>query len=219
MFITASTDSLVLNSRPLKTGTSDLRGLAQYPVANVGDAMDRLGLMDSGLESQWAGASCIGPALTVLTREGDNLAIHRALDDAEPGDVLVINALGGTTRAVFGDLLAEICLAAGIAGVVIDGLTRDRAGIHELQLPVWARGVSPAGPAKNGPGAIHIPVACGGVVVNPGDLITADDDGVAVIPAGRVETVLGRLSQIDSFESDLRARIRSSAVQSSSANA
>jgi regulator of RNase E activity RraA len=166
--------------------------------------------METGIASQWATGRCVGPALTVLTREGDNLAIHRALDDAEPGDVLVINALGGTTRAVFGDLLAEICLAAGIAGVIIDGLTRDRAAIKELGLPIWARGVSPAGPAKYGPGSVSVPVACGGTVVNPGDLITADDDGVAVIPIQRAESVLRRLADIDKFEEDLRTKIRNS---------
>ncbi|WP_263422296.1 methyltransferase [Arthrobacter sp. StoSoilA2] len=181
--------------------------------------MDRLNLMDMGITSQWNGAKCVGPALTVLTKEGDNLAIHRALDDARPGDILVINALGGTTRAVFGDLLAEICLAAGIAGVVIDGLTRDRAGIRDLGLPLWARGVSPAGPAKTGPGAVHIPVACGGVVVNPGDLITADDDGIAVVRPERAEAVLERLKQIDSLETALRFKIRGSAINRTQAPA
>jgi len=212
MFIDAATSSLTVHPRPTTGAVLDLDQLRAYPVANVGDAMDRLNLMDSGIVTQWATGRCVGPALTVLTREGDNLAIHRALDDARPGDVLVINALGGTTRAVFGDLLAEICLAAGIAGVIIDGLTRDRAAIKDLGLPVWARGVSPAGPAKNGPGAVAAPVACGGVVVNPGDLITADDDGVAVIPLQRAEAVLRRLSEIDRFEDDLRSRIRSSVI-------
>lgn len=212
MFIDASTKSLTVSPRPTNAPSGLIKSLKRYPTANVGDAMDRLNLMDTGIASQWANARCVGPALTVLTREGDNLAIHRALDDAEPGDVLVINALGGTTRAVFGDLLAEICLAKGIAGVIIDGLTRDRAAIRELGLPVWARGASPAGPAKYGPGAVSVPVACGGTVVNPGDLITADDDGVAVIPVERAQGILTRLADIDKFEEDLRVRIRNSAV-------
>jgi regulator of RNase E activity RraA len=215
MFIDAATTSLTVRPRATNSATELIEGLKQYPTANVGDAMDRLNLMDTGIASQWATGRCVGPALTVLTREGDNLAIHRALDDAEPGDVLVINALGGTTRAVFGDLLAEICLAVGISGVVIDGLTRDRAAIKELGLPVWARGASPAGPAKYGPGAVSVPVACGGTVVNPGDIITADDDGIAVIPAQRAESVLRRLADIDKFEEELRRRIRDSAVPAS----
>lgn len=212
MFIDVPTTSITVLPRPTNPNSELVQGLKKYPTANVGDAMDRLNLMDAGIASQWSTGRCIGPALTVLTREGDNLAIHRALDDALPGDVLVINALGGTTRAVFGDLLAEICLAVGIAGVVIDGLTRDRAAIQELGLPVWARGTSPAGPAKSGPGSVSMSVACGGTVVSPGDIITADDDGVAVIPAERAEIVLRRLADIDKFEEDLRTRIRNSST-------
>lgn len=217
MFIDAPTSSLRVSPR-VGAGSSELnQRFKQYPTANVGDAMDRLNLMDAGITTQWATGHCVGPALTVLTREGDNLAIHRALDDAEPGDVLIINALGGTTRAVFGDLLAEICLAAGIEGVIIDGMTRDRAGIEEMGLPLWARGVSPAGPAKYGPGAVNVPVACGGVVVNPGDLICADDDGVAVVPAASSRTVLDRLKDIDTLERELRAKIRNSIKRPSAA--
>ncbi|MFJ6538442.1 hypothetical protein ACIQH5_19620 [Paenarthrobacter sp. NPDC091711] len=211
MFIDAPTTSLVVRDRPAMP-TNNVGGLSRYPVANIGDAMDRLNLMDAAIKSQWDGARCVGPALTVLTRDGDNLAIHRALDDASPGDVLVINALGGTARAVFGDLLAEVCLAAGIAGVVIDGLTRDRAAIQALGLPLWARGVSPAGPAKYGPGQVFTPVACGGVVVNPGDIIAADDDGIAVIPQENAEAVLNRLATIDDFEEAFRQKVRASSL-------
>lgn len=217
MFISAPTTSIAVNFRKPEGHLGAVEGLKRYPSANVGDAMDRLNLMNSDIATQWANGRCVGPALTVLTKDGDNLAIHRALDDAAPGDILVVNALGGTSRAVFGDLLAEICLAAGIAGVVIDGLTRDRASIQELGLPVWARGVSPAGPAKSGPGAVNIPVACGGVVVNPGDLISADDDGVAVIPAASLESVLTRLHAIEKLEDELRTRIRNSVANPTAA--
>ncbi|MGX5717539.1 RraA family protein [Arthrobacter sp. MAHUQ-56] len=207
MFIDAPTTSITVATRP-ETSLAAVPDFQKFPVANVGDALDRLNLMDTGIRTQWTGGVCVGPALTVLTREGDNLAIHRALDDAQPGDVLVINALGGTTRAVFGDLLAEVCLAVGIAGVIIDGLTRDRATIEALGLPLWSRGVSPAGPAKFGPGAVSTPIACGGVVVRPGDLVVADDDGVAVVPAERTDEILYRLQKIDQFEEQFRARVR-----------
>ena len=209
MFIDAPITSLTVNPRAEnELGREVLHAFSGYPVANVGDAMDRLNLMDTGISAQSASKQCVGPALTVMTREGDNLAIHRALDEAQPGDFLVINALGGTTRAVFGDLLAEICIQAGVAGVVIDGLTRDREAIAALGLPLWARGVSPAGPAKNGPGTVSLPIACGGVVVNPGDIIVADGDGVAVVPMAATEKILGRLVKIDEFENDLRHRIK-----------
>lgn len=212
MFIDAPTTSLTVKERRPSASADYVPGLSQYPVANVGDAMDRLNLMDTSIRTQWRGGRCVGPALTVLTRDGDNLAIHRALDDAQPGDVLVINALGGTVRAVFGDLLAEVCMAAGIAGVVIDGLTRDRATIEALGLPLWARGVSPAGPAKYGPGQVFTPVACGGVVVNPGDIIVGDDDGIAVVPQENAESVVARLAIIDEFEEEFRQKVRNASL-------
>jgi regulator of RNase E activity RraA len=116
MFIDANTDSIkVAPSRP-RLPSAAVKPFQGASSALVGDALGRLGLMDPAIGPIWSGSQCSGPAVTVLTREGDNLAIHRAIDDAEPGDILVVNALGGTTRAVFGDLLAEICLAAGIAG-------------------------------------------------------------------------------------------------------
>lgn len=211
MFIDAPTTTLKVKDRPA-VATDLVPLLSQYPAANVGDAMDRLNLMDSSIKTQWSGGRCAGPALTVLTRDGDNLAIHRALDDALPGDVLVISALGGSARAVFGDLLAEVCLAAGIAGVVLDGLTRDRAVIESLGLPIWARGVSPAGPSKYGPGQVWTPIACGGVVVNPGDLIVADDDGVAVVPQQDVRPVVDRLAVIDGFEESFRQKVRNASL-------
>ena len=218
MFIDAPITSVTVLPRAVGQLSGEvIRAFSNYPVANVGDAMDRLNLMDTGIRAQWASKQCVGLALTVMTREGDNLAIHRALDDARPGDFLVINALGGTTRAVFGDLLAEICIQAGIAGVIIDGLTRDREAIAALGLPLWARGVSPAGPAKNGPGTVSLPVACGGVVVNPGDIIVADGDGVAVVPMAATERILDRLVKIDEFENDLRHRIKAAGRPGSAA--
>ena len=179
----------------------------RYPAANVGDAMERFGLMNSVIAARTDRAHVTGTALTILTREGDNLAIHRALDDAQRGDVLVINGGGDTGRAVFGDLLAEICLARGIAGVVIDGAVRDVAAISALGLPVWARAVTPAGPTKTGPGRIGLPIACGGIVVESGDLIVGDTDGVAVVPASQVLDVLSRLEQIERVEADFRTRV------------
>lgn len=211
MFIDAATTSLTVRDRP-PASVDHSRKFSRYAVANVGDAMDRLNVMDSSIKTQWIGGRCVGPALTVLTRDGDNLAIHRALDEAQPGDILVINALGGTARAVFGDLLAEVCVAAGVAGVVIDGLTRDRTAIEELQLPLWARGVSPAGPAKYGPGQIFTSIACGGVVVSPGDIIVGDDDGVAVVPHEKVASVAERLAAIDQFEEAFRRKVRNTSL-------
>jgi regulator of RNase E activity RraA len=208
MFIGVPTDNVMVIESTWSRPREIVDAFLQYPAANVGDAMDRFGLMHSSIAARTPGAHCVGPALTVHTREGDNLAVHRALDDAVPGDVLVVNGFGDLTRAVFGDLLAEVCLARGVAGVVIDGAVRDVAAIGDLGLPLWARAVTPAGPTKTGPGRIGGRVACGGVVVEPGDLVVADTDGVAVVPQHACRDVLGRLEQIEATESAFRERVR-----------
>lgn len=183
--------------------------VGRFPTANIGDAMDRFGLMSPAIASQWQGAQCAGPAFPILTREGDNLAIHHALQHINPGDVLVINGLGADTRALFGDLLAEACLGKGIAGVVIDGAVRDADSIGELGLPLWAKARTPAGPTKNGPGVIGGTIACGGLVVAPGDLVVGDGDGVAVVPQAALQPTLKRLAEIEEFEAGRRAMLRS----------
>jgi len=155
---------------------------ATLPTANIGDAMDRLNVVDSGIHPVWPGARIVGRAFTVMTAGGDNKAIHDALDLAAPGEVLVVNGQGATHRALIGELIAGRAAASGVLGFVIDGAVRDVRDLQMMQFPVFARAVSPAGPYRNGPGYCQRPVAIGGVVVNPGDLIVADDDGVVVVP-------------------------------------
>lgn len=192
-----------------RPGTDLIAALGRFPTANIGDAMDRFGLMNPAIAAQWSGAQCSGPAFPILTREGDNLAIHHSLQHVAPGDVLVINGLGADTRALFGDLLAEACLAKGVAGVVIDGAVRDADSIGELGLPLWAKARTPAGPTKNGPGVIGGTISCGGLVVAPGDLVVGDGDGVAVVPQALLQPTLGRLAEVERFEADRRAHLRS----------
>lgn len=127
--------------------------------------------------------------------------------DARPGDVLVINANSETSRACFGDILGEICVSRGIAGVVIDGATRDVDELLAMGLPIFARGISPAGPIKYGPGTIRAPVACGNVVCNPGDAIFGDRDGLVVVPRHLIAITLERTIAQANAEDGLRARI------------
>lgn len=208
MFIDAAADNcrIVLPTWE-RVDPSVIDKFAAFPAANVGDAMDRFGLMISSIKLRTPSARCVGSALPVLTREGDNLAVHRALDEAEPGDVLVVNGLGDDRRAVFGDLLAEICLVRGVSGVVVDGAVRDVEAIAQLGLPVWASAVTPAGPTKNGPGVIGGPIACGGIVVHPGDIVVADFDGVAIVSRADCQAVLARLRAIDLSEAAFRSRV------------
>ena len=172
---------------------------ASVPAANVGDAQDRFGIA-VGLGPVWTGARLAGPARTVWTRSGDNLYLHRALDAAEPGDVIVVNGHGDLTRALMGDLIGVRAQRLGVAGFVIDGAVRDAEALGELGLPVFACGVTPAGPYKNGPGRLDVAVAIGGVVVHPGDMVVADADGVVVVPRETAEATLVAAEEIERNE-------------------
>lgn len=166
--------------------------LAALPTANIGDAMDRLNVLESRIKPVWTGARVVGPAYCVLTAPGDNRALHDALGLAEPGEVIVLSGGGYTDRALMGELMAGRAIARGIAGVVIDGAIRDAGDIAELKLPVYAKAVTPAGPYRNGPGRQQVPVAVGNVAVSPGDIVVGDDDGVVVIPRQELDEVLER---------------------------
>ncbi|MBP8531714.1 RraA family protein [Streptomyces sp. MK37H] len=178
-----------------------------HSVANLGDALDRLNIVDGGIAPVWQGAKAVGTALPVLTVAGDNKAVIAALEHIRHGDILVINAFGHDGRAVIGDNLAQRFAAYGAVGAVVDGYVRDAAIIEELGVPVFARGLTPAGPFKNGPGAIGEPVAIGGVVVNPGDIVAADGDGVIVIPPHRAHEALTSVQEIVAREAALDAEV------------
>lgn len=160
------------------------------PSPNVGDAMCRMGVVDPRIRAAWPGARCVGSALTVWTRAGDNLMIHKAIDMALPGDVVVVNGQADTTRALFGELMGHTASVLGLAGLVFDGVIRDTAALQAMGLPVFARGTSAAGPYKEGPGEIGRAVACGGVVCAPGDIVVADGDGVVIVSQRDAELVL-----------------------------
>ena len=181
---------------------------AEVPSPNVGDAMNRLGVVDPHIQAVWPGARCVGSALPVWVRAGDNLMIHKAIDMAEPGDVIVVNGQGDLTRALFGELMAQSAAALGVGGLVFDGVVRDVASLAELRLPVFARGVSPAGPFKQGPGEIGRPVAIGGVVCAPGDLVVADADGVVIVPRQDADVVLAEAQAIQEREAKRIQEIR-----------
>lgn len=150
--------------------------------ANVADVMSRFGTMCGLRRVGGAGTYLAGPALTVRTRPTDNLMVHAALDLADPGDVLVVDAGGATDHAIIGALMVHYARRRGIAGLIIDGMARDADDLATLDLPVYARGINPNGPYKNGPGEINVPVSCGATAVTPGDLVLGDADGAVVVP-------------------------------------
>ncbi|MFI5310096.1 MAG: RraA family protein [Gemmatimonadales bacterium] len=162
------------------------RGLASPSVA---DAMGRFHFMDFGIRSR-SGLPLCGVAVTVDARPGDNLMVHKAFEVARRGDVVVVNTNGNTTSAVFGELTCRTAKAIGLGGIVVDGAIRDTDGITALGFPAFSRTVCGGGCDKDGPGEINVPIACGGVVVMPGDIVVGDNDGVTVVPREEAAEVL-----------------------------
>jgi regulator of RNase E activity RraA len=160
------------------------RGL---PVANISDCMSRMTAGGARLRPMHAGGGLAGPAFTVKTRPGDNLMIHKALDLAEPGDVIVVDGGGDLTNALIGELMLAHAVKRGIAGFVLDGAIRDYDTIHAGQFPVFAAGVTHRGPYKDGPGEINCAIAIDGMVIEPGDLIVGDGDGMLCVRYAQAE--------------------------------
>lgn len=172
--------------RPDHNVVEAFRGI---PAANVGDCMERMASLGPRIRPIGK-TSILGTAFTVRVPQGDNLMVHKAMDMAEPGDVLVIDAGGDMNRSIMGGLMTRYCCMRGLAGIVIDGCVRDYEELSQMGFPIYACGVSPNGPYKNGPGEINVPVKVGDQVVCPGDLILGDADGVVVIRAESAEAVL-----------------------------
>lgn len=166
----------------IESRDSLLRTAIDVPVANIGDARERMGMAAGAIAPLWPGARAVGWARTVWVAAGDNVALHEAIERARPGEMLVVDGQGFTDRAVLGELMAAKAMKRGVVGIVVDGALRDRRDLEEMGFPAWARGTSPAGPYKNGPGGSGVAVSVGGVVVHQGDLVAADDDGVIVVP-------------------------------------
>lgn len=164
--------------RPAKELVEAFRGI---PVANIDDCMNRTAAIHHSIRPLNRSA-LLGPAFTVKVAEGDNLMFHKAMDMAEPGDVIMIDAGGDPHRAIFGGLMASYCKVRGLNGIVVDGSIRDAEELQEMEdFAVYAKGATPNGPYKNGPGEIGSVICVGGIVVHPGDIVVGDQDGVVVI--------------------------------------
>jgi RraA family protein len=179
-------EKLVAAYRDLMNKTGCLTG-------NVGDCIGRSAGMDSRIRNLAGGMKVIGPALTVKVPPTDNLMIHKALTLIKPGDVLVVDAGGNHSWALMGFLMFSTAMKLGVAGIVVDGCVRDVGEVKETGYPVFAAGTSPNGPFKEGPGEINYPISCGGQVVNPGDMIVADDDGVVVMKQEFAEQTIQKI--------------------------
>lgn len=173
--------------RPSKKLVESFRGL---PVANINDEMGRMFCMEGDIRP-FNDTFLVGTAFTVKAPDADNLMFHKAISLAQPGDVIVVTSIGNPNRSICGEIMMRSAKAKGIRGFIIDGLIRDVDGASEIDdFAVYARGVNPLGPYKNGPGEINVPIAVGRQVVCPGDIIVGDSDGLVVIPPKYAEEVL-----------------------------
>ncbi|GMU72982.1 MAG: RraA family protein [Burkholderiales bacterium] len=163
---------------------------AEVPTAHASDCMHRMFAGGAALRPMHGGGKLVGSALTVRVRPGDNLMVHKAIDIARPRDVIVVDAGGDLTQAIVGELMMRHAQKRLVAGFVIHGAVRDSATIRSDSFPVYALGVTHRGPYKDGPGEINAPVAIGGMVVSPGDVIVGDEDGVVAVPLAQAEQVL-----------------------------
>lgn len=195
--------------------------------SNVADAMGRFHFMDFGIRPR-SGLSLCGVAVTVDARPGDNLMVHKALEVAQPGDIVVVNTNGNTTSAIFGELMCRTAVGAKLGGIVVDGAIRDIEGITALGFPAFSRAVCAGGCDKDGPGEVNSPIACGNTVVIPGDIVIGDADGVVVVPREEAEDVLklvhtlvererARIAEIDRgvlFKDEINETLRKKGVLS-----
>lgn len=177
------------------------------PVANVDDCMGRIAAVRTNIQPVGKGY-LVGPAFTVKVPQGDNLMFHAAMDLAKPGDVIVIDAGGFTDRAIFGELMATYCKSRGIAGIVCDGAIRDKDELAEMEnFPVYAISATPNGPYKNGPGEINVSVVIGDKIVNPGDIVIGDGDGVLFVKPEEAEALVVATEAVEKKEADIKKHI------------
>ena len=179
----------ILN-RPHVAPKALVDAFAALPVDNVSDSMSRLSAAGPRLRPLHASGGMAGVALTVRCRPGDNLMLHKAIDMAGPGDVIVVDAGGDLTNALMGELMLAYAVRRGVAGFVIDGAIRDADAFVRTNLPTFAAGVTHRGPYKDGPGEINVPVSLGGMIVSPGDIVIGDSDGVLAVPLAEAEAIL-----------------------------
>ena len=198
---------LQILERRRQVSAEDAARFKELPVANVSDCMSRMAAGGPRLRPMHRSGRLSGPALTVKTRPGDNLMIHKALGMAVPGDVIVVDGGGDLTNALIGEIMVAYARSRGIAGFVMFGAIRDVEAIGAGDFPVYPAGVTHRGPYKDGPGEINVPIAIEGMVIEPGDLVIGDADGLLCVPFGEVQAVYQAASAKSAAEAKTMADI------------
>lgn len=181
--------------------------LGDAGTATVHEAIGRVGFVGTHLRPIQHDTKIAGSAVTVLSHPGDNMMIHAAVEMCGPGDILVVTNTAPSTHGMFGDLLATSLMARGVRGLVIDAGVRDTADLRSMGFPVWSQHVSCQGTVKNTPGSVNVPVVLGGITVQPGDVVCADDDGVVIVPREQAEWALEQSDARLAKEATMRTRL------------
>jgi RraA family protein len=185
-----------------------MQRFAEFDSPDISDQLNRLYAVAPDIRCLTGDHTLIGPACTVKVFPGDNLMVHKALDIAKPGDVVVVDAGASRMNAALGSLISTKAKHRQLAGFVVDGYVRDLPEILPLDFPVFARGTTPIGPLHRGPGEINYPICCGGVVVNPGDIVVADGFGVVIVPRENAADLLKRLLAYQERNRDYLAGVK-----------